>query len=338
MRGSGWWVVVGLSVALAAPTGAVAQEGSSPPDAPPSEAPPSEAPPSEAPPPEAPPPDRPAGEEDPRFAEARRRFRQGVALARAGNCPGAIAELNASLELVPRANTLYNIAQCQEELHRYDLAVASYGRYLELAPEDEPERAAVRATMRALANLLGTITIASSVPAEVWLDDRVVGQAPGDVLVPGGHHVLELRAEGYLPERREVEVAARRTVTLQVTLTRAEENVTIHRTTQIERPPLPSGVFFGGVGITLLAAGVGAYFGVTALVLSDQASGRPDPRLPVDTGQIAESAGVADAFFVAAGLFAVASLIVAFLTDFEGDADDAEEGPRIGPAGVEVLF
>ena len=278
-------------------------------------------------------------EEDPRFAEARRRFRQGVALAQAGNCAGAIAELNASLELVPRANTLYNIAQCQEELHRYDLAVTTYERYLELAPEDEPERAAVRATMRALANLLGTITIESSVPAEVWLDDRVVGQAPGDVLVPGGHHVLELRAEGYLPERREVEVAARRSVSLEVTLTSAEESVTIHQTTTIERPPLPSGVFFGGVAITVIAAGVGAYFGVTAIALSDQARARPDPRLPADTAAISESAGVADAFFVVAGLLGVATVIVAFLTDFEGEEATADEARlRLSPTGVEVVF
>jgi len=277
--------------------------------------------------------------ENPRFAEARQRFLQGVALARAGNCAGAIAELNASLELVPRPNTLYNIAQCQESLHRYDLAVSSYERYLALAPEDEPERAAVRATMRSLANLLGTISVRSSTPAEVWLDDRVVGEAPGDVLVPGGHHVIELRASGYLPEQQEVEVAAQQTVVVEVTLRRAEENVTIHQTTSVERAPLPTGVFFGGIAVTVITAGVGAYFGVTALSLSDQERTRPDPRLPPDTSAISESAVIADAFFIVSGVFAVATLIVAFLTDFDGEPQESGEAAlRWSPLGLEGVF
>ena len=293
---------------------------------------------------ERPPPDGAAtGDEpdDPAVVEARNRFRQGVALARAGNCAGALAEFNASLALVPRANTLYNIAQCQEDLHRYDLAVDAYDRYLSVAPADDPDRAAVEATVRTLRGLLGTITITSSVEAEVWLDDRVVGRAPGDVLVPGGRHVIELRAQGYVPEQREVEVAARSNVTLDVTLRELEENITIH-STHIERPPVPSGVFYGGVALTLVSLGVGAYFGVTALSLSDQARGRPDPRLPPDTGAVEESALLADVFFLIGGVIGITTAVLAFMTDFGGEPEPPEDpeaaSMRLSPVGIEGSF
>lgn len=304
-------------------------------------------------------PDAPAGETSPEGGEgdleaareeARARFMQGVALARAGNCRGALAELSASYELFPRANTLFNIAQCQEELHRYDLAVAAYERYLEAAPEDDPERATVTATMRALSNLLGTIRLRSNTEAEVWLDDRVVGASPGDVLVPGGAHMLELRAPGFLPERREVQVAARRTVEVDVTLTEETvieqhttvEQTTIERTTiqqTIERPPLPSGVFWGGVALTVVTAGVGGYFGFSALTLSSAERGR-DVRLPPDTAGIEEAALLADVLYATAFVFAVATVIVALFTDWDPpvepeETEDAdEEGPSVTWTGL----
>ncbi len=93
-----------------------------------------------------------------------------------------------SYALVPRPNTLYNIAQCQERLNRYDLAILYYEQYLNLAPADAEDRPTVEASMRALRNLLGIIVVASNVAAEVWVGGRVVGVAPGEVPIPGGRH------------------------------------------------------------------------------------------------------------------------------------------------------
>jgi len=42
--------------------------------------------------------------------EARTRFRQGLVLARGGDCAAALAELEASYRLLPRPNTLFNMA------------------------------------------------------------------------------------------------------------------------------------------------------------------------------------------------------------------------------------
>ncbi|MCB9633944.1 MAG: PEGA domain-containing protein [Sandaracinus sp.] len=282
--------------------------------------------------------------EDARLEEARERFQTGVALARAGNCEGALAELRASLELVERPNTLFNAARCYEELFRYDLAVATYERYLAIAAPEEEDRAAVEATMRSLRNLLGTVVVQSNVPAEVWIGDRVVGAAPGEVLVPGGRHALELRADGYLPVRREVEVAGRQRVEVSLVLEQAEVNVTNveNRHVQVtEEGGAPPAVFYTGVGLTVAAGIVGAAFGGMALA----ERGRTEDLSPYDREGIArgnsrasDSALLADVFFGITGALAVTTLVLFFLTDFDGDdeARRASAALRVGASRLEL--
>lgn len=271
---------------------------------------------------------------DPRFEEARARFVRGIGLAEAGNCPGAIAEFNASLALLPRANTLFNIARCQETLHRYDLAVEAFERYLDIASPDDADRATVEATMRQLQNLLGTLHVASNVEAEVWLQDRVVGVAPGDVLVPGGRHVLELRAPGRLPERREVEVSAQGETSVAFELQAAETNVTTNvRNVSYEAPPLPAALTVTMIGVAVGTAAVGAGFGIDAMVQSDQVRAM-DGRLPRDLSAISDAALYADILYVAGGLLGATALVMAFLTDWgdgDGQEEEASASPRVVP-------
>lgn len=265
--------------------------------------------------------------------EARQRFRAGLVLARDGDCTAALAEFEASYRLLARPNTLFNMAQCEETLHRYDRAIDEYEEYLTIAPAEAEDRDTVMATLESLRGRLGTIHITTNTPVEVWLGDRIVGAAPGDVLVPGGRHAIELRATGYLPERREVEVAARQTVELTVELGTAETHIettiveeTIveethlheHVTVNVERPPLPAGVFWAGVGLTAAAGIVGLAGGINALITHDQQAAL-DARLPRSTQAIADSALIADIGFVAGGVFLVGTVAIAFLTDFGGE-------------------
>lgn len=267
--------------------------------------------------------------------EARQRFLQGLALARAGDCSGAIAELERSFALVARPNTLFNMAQCQEQLFRYDLAVRDYERYLEIAPADAPDRPTVDAQLRALRNLLGTIrvTLAPALPegqhAEVWLGDRIVGEAPGDVLVPGGSHAIEIRMTGFLPARRQVQVTARQTAEVSLELERAQQTIEQHIEQNIEqhvdqnitvtRQPLPPAVFYTGVALTAGTAIAGLGAGINALVTQSQQN-TLDPRLPRDTSAIRDSALVADIMFITSGVFLTTTLICAFLTDWTDGA------------------
>ncbi|MFT5358534.1 MAG: hypothetical protein ACI9KE_005773 [Polyangiales bacterium] len=280
--------------------------------------------------------------EDPNIEEAISRFRQGLTLARAGNCAGAIAELQVSLRLVERPNTLFNIARCQEELFRYDLAVATYERYMAIAPSDAPDRGSVQGTMRQLRNLLGTITVRSNVPAQVWIGDRQVGEAPGNVLVPGGRHAVEVRADGYLPTRREVEVASRATAVLEVELESAEvinntnitnENITnVETTNVIEEGGAPVGVFIGAAVLT--AASFAAAAALSFRVLSLNSDGEALPAFDLEgrnaqNERIADKAKVADVFWGVTGALAITTTVLIFLTDWGGDEHD--EGTTVSP-------
>ena len=270
--------------------------------------------------------------------EARARFRQGLVLARGGDCVAALAELETSYRLLPRPNTLFNMAQCEERLHRYDLAIEQYERYLALAPDDAEDRDTVLATLASLRALLGTIHVEVNTAAEVWLGDRIVGTAPGDVLVPGGRHALELRASGWLSERREVEVAARQRIGLAVTLTSAVTHVemtTIEETRiTVERPPVPLAVFLTSAVLTGLAGLGGLAAGSWALTEHDRIAAM-DARLTRDGSGVRDAAVAADVLFGTAGALAVGTVVLALLTDFGGGPSPEEQPER---AAVELAL
>ncbi len=263
------------------------------------------------------PPSKPApGPKDsPTVAEAKRRFKQGVALAKAGNCAAAIAELRASFDLVPRTATLYNMGQCNEQLGRYAEAVAVYQRFLSLARPDDPDRRVVEAQLRSMRRLLGTIVVTSNVPAEVWLGNRKIGTAPGELMVSSGRHSVELRADGYVPVRREVELAGGQRVELAFTLSQAKVQVSV---TQVQgRRGLPRYLFWTGVTATSGAALAGLAFGAYARRLHQDTLAL-DPRLPRDdtVDSINRSKTIADALFITAGVLAVGTTTAYFLTDW----------------------
>jgi tetratricopeptide (TPR) repeat protein len=255
-----------------------------------------------------------AGVDEARLVEAKQHFLQGVAYSDAGNCSAAIVEWQAAYAIVPRPNALYNIAQCQERLFRYDLAIRDYKRYLSEAEADAPDRPAVEAALRTLANLLGILHVASNVPAEVWIDDRLGGEAPGDVFVPAGTHSVELRAEGYLPKRFEVQLVGREERAIEIELSRAQTTVQVTETTGND-PTL----FWIGVGATGLAAAVGGYFALHALSIHDEALELPEthPSRSKKREQVEDAELTADIFFGSAALLAVGTTIVFFVTDWD---------------------
>lgn len=282
------------------------------------------------------------------LSEARSRFEQGVALAQANNCSGALSEFAASMAIIERPSTRFNMAQCEEELHHYDLAIGHYERYLEIAPPRDPNRPAAEATMRALRNLLGTLRVRSNVAAEIWLDDRIIGQTPGgdtfgEILLPGGHHAIELRASAHLPARREVDVTARSTTEVDVVLEEAEQTTQVEQRIEqriehhvtVSRQPLPQPVFFTALGLTLASAAAGATLGTYANVRHSEIAGL-DPYAPRQTGDIRDTAIAADIAFGAAGVFLVGSVVVAFLTDWGGPATTETTETTLTPTAMVI--
>jgi tetratricopeptide (TPR) repeat protein len=257
----------------------------------------------------------PAG--DPKVEQAKQHFRQAVAFAEAGDCGAAIVEFEAAYELVPRPNALYNIAQCEERLFRYDLAIRYYERYLQEAPSDAPDRPAVNAALSTLRNLLGTVVVNSNVPAEVWVDDRLAGEAPGDVLLPSGGHSLELRAKGYIPARAEVRLVGRQRIELALELEKAQTTVQITETTGLD-PTL----FWIGTGATAVTAVIGVVFAGRVVALKDDALELPEqhPDRSERREEVEGAELTADIFFASAALLAVGTTIVAFVTDWDGES------------------
>ncbi|MEM9193231.1 MAG: PEGA domain-containing protein [Myxococcota bacterium] len=252
--------------------------------------------------------------------EAQERFAQGEAFFESGNYDAARGAYERAYELLegtPRQYfLLYNIALCHERSFRYDLAMEGYRRYLEEGGPRAEARADVQASIRALENLLGAIEIESNVPADVWTDERQVGQAPGTVLLPAGDHVLEVRASGYESESVEVSVRPRDTLRRSVVLSELFAGIS-------------PGFFLATAGAAAVALGVAAFFGVRALVLENDLE---DPVVAEDGEPIADAALAHDIFLVSGITLAAVATALLVLTDF-GGSDEVELEVSLLPEG-----
>lgn len=259
---------------------------------------------------------------DPRSAEIRTRYDEAERIYEAGDFAGALAEFDRIYQLLEgnprRFFVLYNMGRCQEQLFRYGDALTSYERFLAEGGAAQPQGPAARQKIAALTARLATLAIQSNTAAEVWVDGRHVGSAPGEVRVDGGSHTVELRASGYTPARADVTIAARTQQALTLTLDRASSGIN-------------SGFFVAGAALTAIAAGIGIAFGAGALADHGTIQGRlassdETERFQVTGAQIAameQAALFSDIFFgIAAGL-GVASVVLLFVTDWSDGAAPA---------------
>jgi tetratricopeptide (TPR) repeat protein len=281
-------------------------------------------------------------------AEANQRIEHGEQLFNEGDYDGALAEFERAYEIIGehpnRFMVLYNIGRCHERKFRYDLALQYYRRYLAEGGAGAPDRAQVDASIRQLEGTLATITISSNVSAEVWSDDRQIGVAPGDVLVPGGRHVIELRASGYGPERREVQIAPR-----------DHSSLSFELISYGGVEPLYFGLFSG---LAVLTAAAGAGVGIYALMRRDELEQElMDPIRMWEIGDAEEREMetltiVADVLFGTAGLFAITAIVFAVFTNW-GEETSSEQaqalvepelrfapmlGPNVAGGAMEVLW
>lgn len=320
VRGVALVVLVALFSSAIARAQDAAPEGSAPPIASAVEA-------------EAPAPDP---EAEARHTEALARFDDAVALFERGDLEGALAEMSLVYHLLEgrpdQYVVFYNLGRLYEAQHRYDRAIELYERYLRESPPEGEDRADAEASLRALERLLGTLVVNVEVAAEVWIGDALVGEAPGEIRVPAGAHTIELRAAGYETHRREIELAAR---------TRLEIDVTLARLSDVHG--ISPGFFVASTALAAIALGVGIGLGVHARDLS--AAGVAcaplrtcplgyDPE--VEMARIRDVALGADVLYGTAALFAVASVVLGFVTDWGGATGATSEGAaalRVAPYG-----
>jgi tetratricopeptide (TPR) repeat protein len=266
-----------------------------------------------------------AGPSPARLDEARERQRRARDLFASGSYDAALAEFEAVYGILEghrlRHVVLLDAGQCHLRLGRFDLALRYYRRFLLEAPADASERATVEADITRLEASLATVRVSANVPsAEVWVDNRRVGTAPGEVLVPAGSHLLELRAPGHLPARREVQVAGRARVALPA----------FQLESVAPRRGLTPVIFWSTAGAAAALAVVGGAVGLSALSAhADVEALQADPQrrftvLQSDLDRVQERAVVADVFFGSAALVAVGAGVLYFLTDW----GPRREGPR----------
>jgi tetratricopeptide (TPR) repeat protein len=152
----------------------------------------------------------PALGDSPTSAEAL--LAQGLALRETGRDEEALALFRRSLDLNQAGRTLAQIGLAEQALGRY--VAAEHDLRTALAKDDDPWiQANGDALSHALAfvvNHLANVEVVTTVPgAELWVNGVRAGMLPlPPIRTQGGDLVLELRAPGYEPLRRHIEVTA----------------------------------------------------------------------------------------------------------------------------------
>ena len=151
-----------------------------------------------------------AAAEDPKLDEARRLFRQGNELRRAGDCQGALELYRRSRAVLPSVPNTWNTAVCLDALGRYDQALDTYDQLLTEFRDrlTAADRAEIRTTLDELRGRVGSLDLMSNVEGSLVVDGRMRGKLPltGPVSVLPGKHLVQVMKDGYGAFESEVDV------------------------------------------------------------------------------------------------------------------------------------
>jgi hypothetical protein len=228
-------------------------------------------------------------------SEYQRAIRSALSEFDAGNFPEARALFTQAHELYPNARTYRGLGFVDFELRNYVECV----EFLEaaLSAKERPLSDTLRRTTEELLQrargMIVQVHIDVSPPrAEALLDGVPVKLEPGQALMlEVGDHLLEVRALGYLPERRDLRIAGGKDVHVSVGLRAAPPSEPLAGPRQAPAAPEPepgrdtgserrwykSPWLWTAVAIVVVGAGVG-----TALVLTKHTETRPTNPTPTD--------------------------------------------------------
>jgi len=141
------------------------------------------------PPPKAPAKRKPASEAY--SLEALNKFVDGIMADKAGEWRDAERAYEQSIQAAPQPSTYYNLADLQRRMERTDKAIASYQKYLELAPS-APDKQEVLGIIDQLQHAPGVLVVdGDDAHALVLVDGKVVGPSPQVLQLPAGEHVAD---------------------------------------------------------------------------------------------------------------------------------------------------
>jgi hypothetical protein len=288
-------------------------------------------------------PSRAGGQEAPpsaaAIAEAERHFNEGVAATEQGDFDAAFQAFQASYELNPLPDVLYNIGMCRKALGDLPGAANAFREYVtavggNLSPA---ERAEFDALLAELMPQIGRLTIQSNeAGATVTVDGIQVGSTPlpGWYAVASGHHQIEVAKDRFVAFLTELDVAGGQSPTVSATL------VALEGTPGADGEPGGLSPWFwtcaGVAGASVLTMAITG--GLTLKYNDDfDAGGRTDSGLRDTTLALRTTTDV----FLGIGLAAVVVGTVLFfvLPDDESEAEPARAGGvAVVPSGLVVWW
>ncbi len=161
-------------------------------------------------------------------AEAEALIAKGVELREKGRDDEALGLFKQALAMAPTPRARAQVGLCEQALGMWVAAEANLSAAL---ATDDPwinkNRAALEGALDTVRRRLATLEVRGADDAEVFIDGVRVGKGPGPFRVEAGRRMLEVRAPGFHPTARSVELpaggVARETVTL-VPESRSETN------------------------------------------------------------------------------------------------------------------
>lgn len=286
---------------------------------------------------------------EPKWAEADKHFRHGVALFKETSYAAALVEFKRAYEIDPKFQVLYNIAKSHLELQDYASALQAFRQYLDeggqkIAP---PRRKAVEKDIEMLVGRVATITITTNEPgASVTVDDVVVGTTPlKDLTVSAGRRRVTATLTGRVPVTRVVDLAGGDRETLELEIAPLPRPIERDKTPPPPPPSLvPPVVAWSATGVLATCAVI---TGVLALGASSDLEAELE-RFPADPNAIDSANGKAFGLGVATDVLIGASVVAAGISTYltidwalESDAAAATPPAKTGrvtvvPGGVVV--
>lgn len=213
--------------------------------------------------------------------QAREQFSQALALQTAGNWAGALALFKEVAAIKSTPQVRFNIALCEENLGRLVVALGEYELAAADARAEKAEKVAeeVGARLESLRQRIPRIVVQRGRGAEaasVSIDGVAIGDAVIGTPIPAdpGPHTVEATASGFLPFKRSLKMAERRTETVVVELEPLPEQEKPAPPAQPPPRPIPTsglrtaGFIAGGVGLASFAAS-GVFFYLRGATIDD---------------------------------------------------------------------
>jgi len=298
----------------------------------------------------------------PAFADdkekAKEHFLKGKALVDEGSYEKAIVELKASHDLEPVPMVLYNIGVCYDKLGMAAEAFEYFSLYLQEGA-DEPAKKikSVQKRVMEIKELIGKLRlVVSESGAEVFIDDKFVGQTPLDLItLEKGDHGVLVRMTGFAETEESFTITAGETTDLSIDLVATEPKEVeaptaaapaapeVEVTGPVEKKrkkPLGPAPFWSMVGVTGASAVAMIVTGSLALTRAEDVEAMFDDENWKPVARERDNLALGTNILIgAASAAAAASLILFFFTDFrKGHERAGFLGAGVGPGSVQVGY